>query len=41
MEIFGCNSLVSYKVENTMDLQVFYFVTTLLNGCKHLVKTLK
>ena len=54
MEIFGCNNLVSYKVENTIDLQrflpcynlvpwicnVFYLVTTLFIGSKHLITTL-
>ena len=28
-----------YRVENTMDLQHFYLVATLLTGCKHLVTT--
>ena len=36
-----CNNLVSYKVENTMDLQHFYLVATLLICCKHLVTALK
>ena len=45
MEIFGCNNLVSYKVAIRLKIpwicNVFYLVATLLNGCKHLVTTLK
>ena len=45
MEIIGCNNLVSYKVATRLKISwisnVFYLVATLLNGCKHLVTTLK
>ena len=44
-EIFGNNNLVSYKVATRLKIpwisNVFYLVATLLNGCKHLVTTLK
>ena len=31
-KIFGCNNLVSYKVENTMDLQGFLPCCNLVNA---------
>ena len=39
MEIFGCDNLVSLKVENTMDMQCFlpYCNLVKINGSKHLV----
>ena len=45
MEIFGCNNFVSYKAATRLKVKwicnIFYLVATLLNGCKHLVTTLK